>query len=114
MAVDPNNQSYALYAGEDVTVVLTGTDATDPTGWAMIATVAEAPGVIPPEASTTSVTVGGPTAGKYTLSFTFTRAQTLLWPETLIAWDIWRTDSGYNLRLAGGSFTVLPCARDNE
>lgn len=109
---DPQNQSWSIYQGEDVPFVLTA-DADDPSSWDMVATVSIQEGYLPPEASNTNVTGGG-SAGSYTLSFSFTRAQTAEWPATQVYMDVWRTDSGFNQRLAGGSITVNVPVRDPE
>jgi hypothetical protein len=102
------SQSFSVYRGEDASVVLTGADNTNPTGWALLVTVKEFPetAVV---LSTTSVTVGG--SGPYTLTFSFTRAQTSALPKAVYAIDIWRTDTGSNVRLAGGKLNVLTPVR---
>lgn len=103
------SQTWTAYRGEDVSVVLTGEDSTDPTGWAMVVTISAYPAQSPVTLATTSVTVGG--SGPYTLTFGLTRAQTSALVLGEYAVDLWRTDSGSNHRLAGGKLILLPPVR---
>lgn len=94
------NQTWTIYRGEDVTFTLTGEDNTNPSAWTLLVSLSNGPGAAI-VLSTTSVTVAG--AGPYTLTFSFTRAQTSLLTKSQYWMDAWRTsDSGSNIRLAGG------------
>lgn len=104
------NQSWAIYRGEDASVVLTGPAGTNPTGWALVVTVKEYPEQTTPVLSTTTVTVGG--SGPWTLTFGFTRAQTSALTRASYVLDTWRTDTGSNIRLAGGTLAVLTPVRN--
>lgn len=97
-------QSWRVYRGEDADITLTGTDSTNPTGWAFVVTLSPSPGYSPVTLSTTSVTVGG--SGPYTLTVSLTRAQTSTLTRGEYAIDFWRTDSGNAERLAGGRLFV--------
>lgn len=105
-----NDQSWECYQGEDLRLVLTGiSTAPDPSPFALLSTVARRPGSTPLD-STTSVTTGG-TSGAYTLTVVYDRDQTSEWPKGLVALDVWRTDTGTNIRLAGGWINVLTPVR---
>ena len=92
-------QEFASFHGEDVSIVLTGSDSTDPSAYTLVCTYAVAPGGTP-VVTVSSITVGG--SGPYTLTIPLTRAQTgtTLTREEYYA-DVWRTDSGSSKRLAG-------------
>jgi hypothetical protein len=102
-------QSFTVYRGEDASIVLTGEDNTNPTAYTLVATWSAYDGQDPVTGSTTSVTVGG--AGPYTLTISFTRAQTSAMTGNKYRLDLWRTDTGSNIRLAGGTLTVLTPVR---
>ncbi|MBP3956475.1 hypothetical protein J8F10_14435 [Gemmata sp. G18] len=106
------SQSWSIYRGEDAPIVLTGAGTTDPTGWALVVTVSQYVEQDPPLISTTNVTVGGPdTDGAYTLTVALTRAQTSALAFSTYRLDLWRADSGFNVRLAGGQLQVLTPVR---
>lgn len=97
-------QTWIIYRGEDASIVLTGEDNTNPTGWTFLVTWSVYPGQSPITGSTTSVTVAG--SGPYTLTFSFTRAVTSALTQPQYHLDVWRTDSGSNVRLAGGVMSL--------
>ncbi len=97
-------QNWTVYRGEDAAFTLTGEDNTNPTGWALVVTWSDYPGQTPVIGSTTSVTVSG--SGPYTLTWTFSRAVTSALTRHKYHVDIFRTDSGNNIRLAGGVLNV--------
>lgn len=94
-----HSQPWRCYRGEDTSIVLTGADNTNPTGWALLLTISTRPGGTA-VLSSTSVTVGG--INPYTLTAALTRAQTAALTSSRYFWDVWRTTSGSNWRLAGG------------
>jgi hypothetical protein len=98
------SQTFIVYRGEDASIVLTGEDDTNPTGWALLVTWSVYDGQDPVTGSTTTVTVGG--SGPYTLTVAFTRAQTSAMTRHKYRVDVWRTDSGSNIRLAGGTLHI--------
>lgn len=105
-------QLWRIYRGEDADIVLTGTDTTDPTGWALVATLSAHKGQSPVTFATTSVAVSGPDDdGKYVLTVSLTRAETSTLTKDVYAFDLWRTDSGFNVRHAGGKLEVLTPVR---
>lgn len=104
------SQSWSIYRGEDASIVLTGPAGTNPTGWALLVTVKEYPEQTTPVLSLTSVAVGG--SGPWTLTAALTRAQTGALPRASYVLDFWRTDTGSNVRLAGGTLAVLTPVRN--
>ncbi len=103
-------QSWSIYRGEDASVVLTGPAGTNPTGWALLVTVKEYPEQSVPVLSTTSVVVGG--SGPWTLTFSLSRAETSALTRPRYVLDLFRTDTGSNVRLAGGALDVLTPVRN--
>jgi hypothetical protein len=101
----PQAQSWRVYRGEDAEIVLTGEDDTNPTGWALVFTISAYPTQTPVTLAVTDVTVGG--AGPYTFTIPLTRAETSDLTADEYHADLWRTDSGNNVRLAGGRIKVL-------
>ena len=111
MAADTQAQSLSAFHGEDVSIVLTGEDNTNPTAYAMAFTLSRSPSQsVLLTITQASMTVAG--SGPYTISIPLTRAQT---GTTLTVdkywWDLWRTDSGSNKRLAGGTLELHPPIR---
>lgn len=94
-----NGQTLTGYRGEDLSIVLTGEDDTDPAAWALSFQVTTYPGQAVVR-TVTAITVGG--SGPYTLTVPLTRAQTSELTDARYAWDVWRTDAGGAVRLAGG------------
>lgn len=97
------NQTWVIYRGEDATFTLTGEDNTNPSAWALLVSISTGSGAAI-VLSTTTVTVGG--AGPYTLTFGFTRAQTSLLTKSQYSLDVWRTDTGSAIRIAGGTVDI--------
>lgn len=103
------SQSFSITRGSDVSLVLTGEQSTDPTGWALALYVALSP-TNPPDTGSVALTVssgftiGG--SGPYTITVPLTRAQTSALTSDLYHFSLWRTDSGSNVRLAFGTLTV--------
>lgn len=105
--------------GEDPTLTVVGVDLTDPTGWTLLFTMTPYEGAT--VATVTAVpTISGPDLnGKYNLTVSLTRAQTLLLltPATdghskSYNWDIWRTSAGaFNTPLASGTTVVTAPSR---
>jgi hypothetical protein len=102
-----NAQVLSARHGEAVSVVLTGEDNTDPTAYAMSFVVSVGPGnTALVTVSTPTITVSG--SGPYVVTCPLTRAHT---GTTLIgrdnyAWALWRTDSGSERQLAGGTLIL--------
>lgn len=112
MAADTQAQEWVGYHGEDMSIVLTGEDNTNPSGYALAFVIAEYPGGSALLTITqSSMTFGG--SGPYTITIPLTRAQTgttlayTTYPDGKFTADLWRTDSGSNQRLAGGKLTLL-------
>lgn len=106
-----DGQNWTAYHGDDLTIVLTGEDNTNPTAYAMSAYFNQGPlavgGTATLTVSTPTITVAG--SGPYTITIPLSRAQT---GTTLASYDRWdfelrRTDSGSNKHLAAGRLTLL-------
>jgi hypothetical protein len=114
MAADTQAQTWVAFAGEDIAIVLTGEDNTNPSAYAMAFTVARFPisqgGSALVTVTQASMTIAG--SGPYTISIPITRLQsgTTLGAGEWVA-DLWRTDSGSNKRLAGGKLQLIPPVR---
>lgn len=106
---NPQEQSWVIYRGEDIEITLTGEDNTNPSSYTMVATWSAYDQQDPITSSTTSITVGG--SGPYTLTVPFTRAQTSAMTANTYRIDVWRTNSGANTRMAGGTIYVLSPVR---
>jgi hypothetical protein len=104
----PQAQIWSVPHGADAEIVLTFTDTTNPTGWAMKFTVAATKGGTP-LVEVTAITISGPDAnGKYSLTTPLSRAQTGTTLTDDKYWaDLWRTDSGSNRPLASGRL-IMP------
>lgn len=93
-------QEFQSAHGEDVSIVLTGSDNTNPTAFTLQCTYCATPGGTPVLTITNGFTIGG--SGPYTIAIPLTRAQT---GTTLVDGeyfgDLWRKDSGSAKRLAG-------------
>lgn len=106
------NIRWPVVRGEDITLVLTGEDDTDPTGWSMEFYLSNYAGQTTPTFSTTTVTVGGGTGDDpFTLTIQMTRAETSDLTLTNYVWQVWRKDSGENVVLSSGTMTVSPPVR---
>jgi len=100
MATNVNQQVWTRFRGEDISIVLTGEDSTDPSGWTLVAEFSVAVGVAPTLSVTPTVSGSGP----YVITIPLTRAQTgttLAGPRWFVS--VWRTDSGSDEQLAGGT-----------
>jgi hypothetical protein len=113
------NIQWDFKRGEDATLILVGVDTTDPTGWALLFTFVAFDGATT-ATFTATPTISGPNLeGKFTLTVTLTRAQTLtlLTPSVdgyskEYTWDVWRTSVGaFNTPLADGQSVVSSPAR---
>lgn len=104
-------QLWEIERGQDATLRVTGTDGTNPTGWALLFTIVPFTGKTTATYSTTSISISGPVAGEYTFTVPLTRAQTLALALGTYSWDIWRTDTGSNIPLASGTLSVITPAR---
>jgi hypothetical protein len=105
------DQSWERFHGEDIAIVFTGEDNTNPTAYAMTLTVARSKG----GAALVTVTQGSMTiagSGPYTISVPLTRAQTgttlspTTYPSGVFHVDLWRTDSGSSVCLASGTLKL--------
>lgn len=111
----PQAQEFTLYAGEDKPIVLTGTDTTDPSSFDMTATFAAYEGgPVLVAVSTPDITVAANAddATVFDITIPLTRVQT---GTTLgvgdFFMDLWRTESGFNVRMAGGHVHMLKPVR---
>jgi hypothetical protein len=101
-------QAWSVYRGEDAAIVLTGEDSTNPSAWAIVATVSTYPAQSPVGLEITP-SVGG--SGPYTLTIALTRAQTSALTGGEYVLDVFRTNAGSSTRLAGGKLSVLTPVR---
>lgn len=112
---DVNSQTWTSYHGSDVLIELLGPVGEDPTGWDLAFTCAKYPQESPPTLTVTSptVAVSGPDSdGRYTITIPLTRSQTgVTLSEDSYAADLWRTDTGNEYRLAGGTLALTPPVR---
>jgi hypothetical protein len=110
----PQRQVWTIYHGEDRNLDLLGPEGEDPTGFALAFTCSlfpQGPAVL--TISSPTITVSGPDEDdKYTIRIPFTRAQTgVTLARDQYAADLWRTDTGTQLRLAGGQLVLDPPVR---
>lgn len=106
-----HGQEWERFHGEDINIVFTGEDNTNPTAFAMTLTVSRTPrGSVLVSVTQASMTIGG--SGPYTITVPLTRAQTgttlspVTYPNGVFHVDLWRTDSGSNVCLASGKLTL--------
>jgi hypothetical protein len=112
-----HEQEWERFHGEDIAIVFTGEDNTNPTAFAMTLTVKRAKSDVSAILAITqaSMTVAG--SGPYTISVPLTRAQTgttlspTTYPSGVFHVDLWRTDSGSNQCLASGKLKLKVPAR---
>lgn len=99
---------WSFVRGEDTqALILTGPAGVDPTGWTLALYVGTAIGAPPLTLTGTppTITVGG--SGPWTLTVAgFTRAQSSAFTFDKGVWSVWRTDAGFNRRLASGILDV--------
>jgi hypothetical protein len=107
---DAQNQRAEMFHGGDYDLVFVGLTQTNPTAFAMKLTFSLQPYGSPYwaavlEIAQTSMQVSG--TGPYTITVPVTRAQTgtVLTKGAYYA-DLWRTDSGSSVRLAGVLFDM--------
>lgn len=107
-------QVWTIYHGEDRNIELLGPEGVDPGAFDLTFTCAlypQGPAVL--SITNPTITTSGPNdEDKYTITIPLTRAQTGV---TLVrdqyAADLWRTDSGTQVRLAGGQLVLDPPVR---
>lgn len=102
---DVLGQTLSIERGADISIVLTGTFAEDPTAWTLQFSVAKQRGQTP-VLTVTSVTVTG-TTPTYIATIPVTRAQSSLLALDEYDWDLWHTNSGSVSVKAGGTLQVL-------
>jgi hypothetical protein len=108
----PSDNHLVFWRGEDVLLEFSPTDATDITGWALLFTIADGAGTEILTGSTGGGEVEITDAGLGEFEVTFTRAQTSDLELGEYVWDVWKTTSGENWRLAGGTLSVPRSARN--
>jgi hypothetical protein len=107
-------QVWSRYHGEAFDLDLLGPEGENPSGFTMSWTWAEyplGPAILTIDGS--SITTSGPDDDdRYTITVPHTRSQTgVTLNRDLYFVDLWRTDTGEEVRLAGGQFTLSPPVR---
>ncbi len=110
MSVTVQEQSWEVYRGEDLAITLTNPSG-DADGYALLVTWSLYDGQSPVTGATGVTSGAAVSADGDEITFTMTRAATSLLTRCKYRLDWFRTDSGSNLRLAGGTLYVLTPVR---
>lgn len=105
---DVNDQTVKVYRGEVRELQFAAEEATGITGWTLSFQVRTTDSATPVLTLTTTggeIDITDDADGDFTV--TLTRSQTAALTRQEYQYDVWRSDSGYHRRLAGGKLLVL-------
>ena len=109
MPLQPFAQTIQVVQGQDAALTGLTASTTDPSAWAFLFALNDqtAASGSTPRFSTTAVTAAQVAGGGWTLTIAITRAQLAAIPVGYYNWYLFRTGTGTNKPLAGGTIQVL-------